>query len=597
LSFLYQAIFLMGWTMMSSLRSDRTGVSEIVGALMLVLIVVVAASSLAIFISQQQQAIQEQEAQDQRKELESLDVLSIRPELRENSTELSRVTFHVANLAVEDSKITSVVINSHDVKYFNITDGDGITVHHSYEDTILLGPRDQVDLSVDLNGSSFFDDVVISITDYLIIDLNTYYLNTFTSTFVPPTAVAMVSSTPLWNGTGYDYYTLLDGRDSFASGSSEVVSWIWTVYSIDNETHRTEVLSGSGATVLINPLPDGQYLANLTIADSNGMIGLSSILFQLASEQVVVYKAPPSAIIDIASADQWNAAAGNYTTYLVLDGTRSTTVPGANIVAWSWTIRSSDGSFNVTLSGSKVRFDPTYNGTAPTINITLNVTDDRGQWNNATIANYTLGQPYKILPSPVIMWAAGEQWNATSGTYDQYLILDGAASTSTNGTSIIGWTWRIGDKIVDPTQTWSLSGSKVRFDPTQAGNYTVTLTVTDSQGQSSSKNVTVYVSGPREPYHGNPSAIAKVIVEQLWNSTSGTYEPYLILDGLSSEAADGSYIVSYQWTVNATNGLDDQSLTGMKVRLDNKTTGEYVIVLKVTDNYGNTSTSTVRYVL
>lgn len=82
-----------------------------------------------------------------------------------------------------------------------------------------------------------------------------------------------------------------------------------------------------------------------------------------------------------------------------------------------------------------------------------------------------------------------------------------------------------------------------------------------------------------------PSAVGQLVVQQQWNGTG--FETYLILDGTKSTAHDGSYLVSWEWSVKAGDGtVEDFTKVGAMVRCDFKTNETiHNITLTVIDNY------------
>ena len=354
---------------------------------MLVLIVVIAASSLAIFISDQQKNAQAQQALEQQKELEAIGVTSIILNDAVSPTWWSNITLNVASLSTEDSLITAITINDHYVEYSNITRNDGTpTTSYSFDNDFRLSSREQISLSLDLNGSTFYGDgnpvVKIAKTDYIKIDIFTSYQNEFSRTFMPPSAIAVVNAQTQYNGTGYTDSFLLDGSGSSATtDDSYIVAWDWEVRSMDGLDRQN--LSGRNA--LVTPTQSGGYWANLTVTDSNGMASTCSAVFWATQDSVS--PAGPSAIAKVITEMQWNASSRQYEPFLILDATSSSAADGAYIVYWNWTVNATDMHDNQSLSGQKVRFD---NQTSGEYTMKLEVTDNRGLQATCTITYWFL---------------------------------------------------------------------------------------------------------------------------------------------------------------------------------------------------------------
>jgi hypothetical protein len=87
---------------------------------------------------------------------------------------------------------------------------------------------------------------------------------------------------------------------------------------------------------------------------------------------------PPSAIIEINTESQWNPDIGNYSDFMILDGSLSDHPGDGFIVKWNWTIHISS-STSITRYGRKVRVD------LPIDSIDLLVTDNFGMKGKATL--------------------------------------------------------------------------------------------------------------------------------------------------------------------------------------------------------------------
>ncbi len=91
---------------------DDSGVSVIVGALLLILITIIAAASLAMIVSQaEKQQVDRQAAEDAIKN-EKLDIVEITPILDVISPEYNTLNITVRNLNIQNSFITSITLNN-----------------------------------------------------------------------------------------------------------------------------------------------------------------------------------------------------------------------------------------------------------------------------------------------------------------------------------------------------------------------------------------------------------------------------------------------------------------------------------------------------
>jgi PKD repeat protein len=117
------------------------------------------------------------------------------------------------------------------------------------------------------------------------------------------------------------------------------------------------------------------------------------------------------------------------------------------------------------------------------------------------------------------------------GNVNQALAFDGSGSSAPSGRSLVSFSWNFGDG-------GSGTGAKVSHTYTVAGNYTATLTVTDSLGATGSSSVAVQiitapVAKPGGPYSG------KVGVAISFNGSASTAPPGQSL-GFSWNFGDGA---------------------------------------------------------
>ena len=271
------------------MKRDQSGVSEVVGAIMLVLIVVVAASSFAIFISQYQESAQAQRLDDQKRAQEKIGVLSIVPEASPDGSEWVSLNFTIASLHKERSEITRIAINDRMVMKFDIYrvspyTGNLEKLELSALDQLYLASKEQISLHVDLDDPlSMNSPLTISTSGYVKIDISTAWSNEFSKTFAPPSSVATYSSGSWFNVVSgkYEYYATLNGRSSVAYDKAYIVSWEWSLESTNrSNSTMTEQVNLTGPVCRFDyPYDDGNYTVMLTVKDNFGMIGHSTIVF------------------------------------------------------------------------------------------------------------------------------------------------------------------------------------------------------------------------------------------------------------------------------------------------------------------------------
>jgi len=162
--------------------------------------------------------------------------------------------------------------------------------------------------------------------------------------------------------------------------------------------------------------------------------------------------------------------------------------------------------------------------------------------------------PLNLLP----VANAGGPYTGTAGSPLQF---DGAASTDPDGT-IVSYQWDFGDNNtgsgINPSNTYATNG-----------NFTVTLTVTDDQGATSTATTTATIG------QGNQAPVA---------DPNGPYEGIIntdiSFDGAASSDPDGT-IASYLWEFG-----DGTTGSGMSVTHSYTTPGTYNVTLTVTDDAG-----------
>ncbi len=142
-----------------------------------------------------------------------------------------------------------------------------------------------------------------------------------------------------------------------------------------------------------------------------------------------------------------------------------------------------------------------------------------------------------------------------------------ASGSFNSGGNIEKYLWDFGDGVSD-------SGAAVSHIYKATGNYTVTLTVTDSLGNSMQrkKNITVYADKP----------IAEFNLQPLYPMAG----QYINFDASASWDANGN-ITNYQWDFG-----DGTTGTGIFVTHSFTNAGTYSVTLTVTDNDAKTSDTT-----
>ncbi|SFR48377.1 PKD repeat-containing protein [Robiginitalea myxolifaciens] len=226
------------------------------------------------------------------------------------------------------------------------------------------------------------------------------------------------------------------------------------------------------------------------------------------------------------------------------------------IASYAWDFK--DGSTSTSIN-------PTHTYTEPgTYNASLLVTDGNGLTDEAII---TITVQEGDNQAPVAQASA----SVTSG--EAPLNVQFSANESTDDKGIVRYYWDFGTN--DPSSAKNPSRTF-----TEAGEYSVTLTVTDAEGLTSTDNLTITVTGSSST--NNQSPVARISA----NPTSGPAPLTVSFDATAS--TDDSGIVSYSWDFGNT-----ETGNGQTTQNTFNTPGTYTTTLTVTDDQGVTGTATI----
>jgi len=321
----------------------------------------------------------------------------------------------------------------------------------------------------------------------------------------------------------------LDGSGS-SDPDGSVASYAWTFG--DGST-------GSGVSPSVTYASAGTYTVSLTVTDDAGAKSAA------ATTNVTV-----SAGLKPPVADAGGPYSGTVATAIGFDGTGSSD-PDGSIVSFDWDF--GDGS-----TGSGPTPSHAY-ASGGVFTVTLTVTDSDNLKDTASVSA-SVSDASGTQP-PVA--DAGGPYSGKTGLPIQF---DGSGSADSDGT-LSAYDWDFGDgnvgSGVTPVHTYAV-----------AGDYTVTLTVTDDTGRSDSASAPVQVTDavnqaptadPGGPYSAQPGASVS-------------------FDGNGSADGDGS-IVAYAWNFG-----DGTSGSGPEPTHAYAAEGDYLVTLIVTDDAGTDST-------
>jgi flagellin-like protein len=273
------------------LRANALGLSEIVGSLMLVLIVVTAATAFSIFIANYQKQIQAEQSQAHQKALESLKVITVATTLNGSNpspSALLDLNFIVESLDVNPTIVTGIDVDNQPIRNYSAWVLDLSSSTYSPYTVPALGtlnvtPDEQFNVLVDVSAgttSSFYDPTFgLTASSYVQIDLFTYYANDFRATFLPPTAIALVTLDETINSTGVPVaIPLLDGMNSVQPGSNAtIVAWSWNVTpSIPNGGNA----SGEEVEAPFTEPAGTTYTVTLVVTNNFGLVGTDKVTYK-----------------------------------------------------------------------------------------------------------------------------------------------------------------------------------------------------------------------------------------------------------------------------------------------------------------------------
>ena len=293
--------------------------------------------------------------------------------------------------------------------------------------------------------------------------------------------------------------------------------------------------TGSGVSPGVTYSTAGTFTITLTVTDNGGATSTPAT----TSVTVNVGQQPPVAVAG-------GPYSGTVGVPVSFDGTASQD-PDGSIVSYSWNF--GDGG-----SGSGASPAHAYT-VAGSYTVTLTVTDNDNLTDSAT-ATVTVSDGSGMQP-PVA--DAGGPYAGTTGFAIPF---DGSASTDPDG-SIVSYDWNFGDG-------GTASGAQPMHSYSAAGNYTVTLTVTDDTGRSDSASTTAMVTDPvNQAPTANPGG-----------PYSGEPGSPVTLDGSASSDPDGN-ILSWDWDFG-----DGNVGSGATPSHAYATAGDYTVKLVVTDDSG-----------
>ncbi len=376
-----------------------------------------------------------------------------------------------------------------------------------------------------------------------------------------PPPIAVATATPGFCTAPCN--VVLSGSDSYdPDETNRIEAYSWTVSGPDTNCSPNSS-TDSTFTLFCNSSAAGVYTADLEVTDDEGLTDTVSV-------SVYINVNPPPVAVITADSTVCMLSGVSVECSLRFDGGNSYdpddgTQPGIGIVSYNW-VNLEDGEAK---RGATVTYTFETAGEWP---VTLTVGDNDGLSDAETIWVKILGNP-----DPVAIASC----TPTYGDAPLKVTCTGAESYDPDQTNIItNYEWDFGDG------SGVFTGILVSHEYVAAGVYTVTLTVTDDEGNTDEEFVVINV-GPNPP----PIAVA--------TATPGfcTAPCNVVLSGSDSYDPDETNrIEAYSWTVSgpdtncSPNSSTDSTFT---LFCNSSAAGVYTADLEVTDDEGLTDTVSV----
>lgn len=307
-------------------------------------------------------------------------------------------------------------------------------------------------------------------------------------------------------------------------------------------------LTGTGVTPSHTYTAAGTYSVVLKVTDNTTLQTATTT----RSVAVTSTGQPPTAdFVFSPAAPQVNQS-------VLFDATASTVAQG-HALSYAW-------NFGDNGTGTGVTPNHPYTS-AGTFSVVLKVTDTTtGQTATATKA-VTVSSTGSTAP-PTASFVFSPQSPATA----QLVSFNATQSTAAAGHSIVSYAWNFGDG-------GTATGVTTTHPFANAGTFSVVLVVTDDLGQTgtTTRSVTVSSTSPTPP----PTA------SFVFSPTAPVTNQTVSFNATQSSASAGHTITSYAWNFG-----DGTTGTGVTPTHPYATAGSFSVVLVVTDDLGQTGTTT-----
>lgn len=303
----------------------------------------------------------------------------------------------------------------------------------------------------------------------------------------------------------------------------------------DIEILKTKLISNTEITVRFtvgpNAAPGPRSITVSTLAGTGELNGV----FSVADNR------PPQAVFSA------NPATGSKGTEVTFDASASQD-PDGSIQLFQWDFGDGGKAEGIIVTH---RYE-----TAGDFTVTLTVTDERQSKSTTT---------RQIKIENTVPPVAHFNFEPQEGNTNTLFTFDGSSSTDSDG-RIQSYEWEFGDGAI-------ATGTNVTHKFSQKGDFSVRLTVTDNDGLEGLREKDLKIIG-------NPPIASFSITP-----STGTTDTIFSFDASASSDIDGR-IVEYRWLI------ENNTFTNRIPRYSFTREGTFEILLTVTDNDGETDTST-----
>ncbi len=356
-----------------------------------------------------------------------------------------------------------------------------------------------------------------------------------------------------------------DGGSLDASASTDpsfggsIASYQWDLDgSASTGAEGFETTVSTPTVPLAGPLPQGKRTVRLRVVDDSGKVSA------IVARDVFISKVP---VISSITANPTLIMAGTPVTLTA--AATDPDLPNGQVLKYEWDL-DDDGFFDDATGESTPK---TWPQSGLQI-VRVKVTDQVGAYaiknQVINVSNMKPTAAFSVLTSPLI---AGDEANFT-----------GAASTDVDGT-IVKYEWDFdGDGEADVTSVPGNStpaAATAKWTFPEAGEYSISLKVTDNTGGFDQLDSNVVVTGRPVPA-GTATPTSPLKNELVSFNAAGSHD---------SDA--GGSIVKYEWDLDGNGSFEISGATAVTATKSYPNAGTIVARLRVTDNVGATATQLI----